>query len=112
VTHLPEHTTVLKIKSLPLLFEMTSFEENVPNFSFLAMRCVLVKTQLSSVFRQTTQNNGECKHVQLEKITIVVSGIMLAIPKVDAGVVASEGGLRGWLYGERRGSGDGLSSVI
>jgi hypothetical protein len=58
VTHLPEHTTVPKIESLALLFEMTSFEENVPNFLFLVMRCVLAKTQLSSVFRQTTQNNG------------------------------------------------------
>jgi hypothetical protein len=34
VTHLPEHTTVPKIESLALLFEMTSFEENVPNFPF------------------------------------------------------------------------------
>jgi hypothetical protein len=58
VTHLPEHTTVLKIESLALLFEMTSFEENVPNFLFLAMRYVLAKTQLSNVFQQTTQNNG------------------------------------------------------
>jgi hypothetical protein len=49
---------VPKIESLALLFEMTNFEENVPNFPFLAMRCVLAKTQLSSVFRQTTQNNG------------------------------------------------------
>jgi hypothetical protein len=39
VTYLPEHTTVPKIESLALLFEMTSFEENVPNFSFLAMQC-------------------------------------------------------------------------
>jgi hypothetical protein len=29
VTHLSEHTTVLKIKSLALLFEMDGFEENV-----------------------------------------------------------------------------------
>jgi hypothetical protein len=54
MTHLPEHTKVSKIESLALLFEMTGFEENVPNFLFLAMRCVIAKTQLSSVFRQTT----------------------------------------------------------
>jgi hypothetical protein len=58
MTHLPEHTAVLKIECLALLFEMTGFKENVSNFSFLAMRCVLAKTQSDSVFQQTTQNNG------------------------------------------------------
>jgi hypothetical protein len=58
VINLPEHNTVPKIESLALLFGMTGFEENMPNFPFLAMRCVLAKAQSSSVFRQTTQNNG------------------------------------------------------
>jgi hypothetical protein len=57
VTYLPEHTTVPKIESFTLLFEMTDFEENVSNFPFWVMRCVLAKTQLSSVFRQMTKNN-------------------------------------------------------
>jgi hypothetical protein len=58
VTYLPEHTAVPKIESLALLFEMAGFEEKVSNFPFLAMQCVLAKTQSDSVFRQTTQNNG------------------------------------------------------
>jgi hypothetical protein len=49
---------VPKIECLALLFEMTGFKENVSNFSFLTMRCVLAKTQSDSVFGQTTQNNG------------------------------------------------------
>jgi hypothetical protein len=58
MTHLPEHTAVSKIESLTLLFEMTSFKENVPNFPFLELQCVLAKTQSSSMFWQTTENNG------------------------------------------------------
>jgi hypothetical protein len=58
VIYLPEHTAVPKIESFALLFEMTGFEENVPNFPFWIMQCVLAKTQLNSVFRQTTKNNG------------------------------------------------------
>jgi hypothetical protein len=58
VTHLREHTAVSKIESLALMFGMTGFDENVLNFSFSAMRCVLAKTQSNSVFQQTTQNNG------------------------------------------------------
>jgi hypothetical protein len=58
VTHLPEHTAVPKIEILALLFEMAGFEKNVSNFPFLAMQCVLAKTQSKSVFQQTTQNNS------------------------------------------------------
>jgi hypothetical protein len=58
VTHLPEHTALPKTESLTLLFKMTVLEENMPNFLFLAMRCVLAKTQSGSVFWQTTKNNG------------------------------------------------------
>jgi hypothetical protein len=36
----------------------------------------------------------------------------LRLELVDARVAALEGGLRGWLCGERHGSGGGLSSVI
>jgi hypothetical protein len=57
VTHLPEHTAVPKKESLTLLFEITGFKESVQNFLVLAIRCVLAKTQLSSVFRQTPKNN-------------------------------------------------------
>jgi hypothetical protein len=39
VTHLPKHTVLRKIENVTLLFEMTGFEENVPNFPFLAMWC-------------------------------------------------------------------------
>jgi hypothetical protein len=59
MTHFSEHTIVPKIESLALLFGITGFEENMPNFQFLAMRCILSKTQSSSVFRQTTQNNDD-----------------------------------------------------
>jgi hypothetical protein len=58
VIHLPEHTAMPKTESSALLIEMTGFEVNVSNLPFLAMRCVLAKTQSSSVFWQTTQNNG------------------------------------------------------
>jgi hypothetical protein len=53
VTHLPEHTAVPKIESLALRFEMIGFEENMPNFPFSAMWCVLAKTQSDNVFWQT-----------------------------------------------------------
>jgi hypothetical protein len=51
MTHLPEHTVEPKTESLTLLFEMICFGENMPNFPFLAMRCLLIKTQLDSIFR-------------------------------------------------------------
>jgi hypothetical protein len=52
--HFPEHATMLTIESSAVLFEMIGFEENVPNFPFLAMWCVMVKTQSASVFSQMT----------------------------------------------------------
>jgi hypothetical protein len=52
-----ERIAVPKTESLAVLFEMIGFEENMPNLSFLAMWCVLAKTQSSSVFQQMTQNN-------------------------------------------------------
>jgi hypothetical protein len=45
MAHLPEHTALPKTESSTILFEMTSFEENVPSLPFLAIWCVLAKTQ-------------------------------------------------------------------
>jgi hypothetical protein len=58
MTFLPKHTALPKTESLVLLFRTTGFEENVSNFLFLAMRCVIAKTQLGNVFQQTSKNNG------------------------------------------------------
>jgi hypothetical protein len=55
--HFLEQNAMLTIESSAVLFEMIGFEENVPNFPFLAMWCVMVKTQSASVFSQMTQNN-------------------------------------------------------
>jgi hypothetical protein len=45
MAHLPEHTALPKTESSTISFEMTGFEENVPNLPFFATRCVLAKTQ-------------------------------------------------------------------
>jgi hypothetical protein len=58
MTYLPKHIVLPKIESLVLLFRMTGFEENVSNFLFLAIQCVLAKTQSSNVFEQTSKNNN------------------------------------------------------
>jgi hypothetical protein len=81
VTHLPEHTVLPKTE-LTLLFEMTGFEENV-HFLFLATQYVLAKTQLDSVFQQTTKITVSCSKFSHNYMSLFHINYLQAFKKIS-----------------------------